>query len=44
MLRRATAADGPEIALLRHGAVAIELTDGSGNEEQEPDALDEWRP
>ena len=28
----------------RHGAVVIELTDGSGNEEREPDALYEWRP
>jgi GNAT superfamily N-acetyltransferase len=28
----------------RHGAVAVELTDGSGNEEREPDALYEWRP
>jgi putative acetyltransferase len=28
----------------RHGAVVIELTDGAGNEEREPDALYEWRP
>ena len=28
----------------RHGAVVIELTDGSENEEREPDALYEWRP
>jgi GNAT superfamily N-acetyltransferase len=28
----------------RHGAKAIDFTDGSGNEEQQPDALYEWRP
>ncbi len=28
----------------RRGAVAIDFTDGSGNEEREPDALYEWRP
>jgi ribosomal protein S18 acetylase RimI-like enzyme len=28
----------------RHGARAIDFTDGSGNEEQQPDALYEWRP
>ena len=28
----------------QHGAVAMEFTDGSGNEERQPDALDEWRP
>jgi GNAT superfamily N-acetyltransferase len=28
----------------RHGCRIIELTDGSGNEEKEPDALYEWRP
>jgi GNAT superfamily N-acetyltransferase len=27
----------------RHGAVAIERTDGSGNEERQPDVLYEWR-
>ncbi|MGW1891888.1 GNAT family N-acetyltransferase [Streptomyces sp. NPDC002004] len=28
----------------RHGFVAVERTDGSGNEEQEPDVRYEWRP
>jgi GNAT superfamily N-acetyltransferase len=28
----------------RHGAKAIDFTDGSGNEERQPDALYEWRP
>ena len=28
----------------RHGCRVVELTDGSGNEEKEPDALYEWRP
>jgi putative acetyltransferase len=28
----------------RHGARVVELTDGSGNEEKQPDALYEWRP
>ena len=28
----------------RHGCRVVELTDGSGNEEREPDALYEWRP
>ncbi len=28
----------------RHGFRLVELTDGSGNEEREPDALYEWRP
>jgi putative acetyltransferase len=28
----------------RHGAVAIDYTDGSANEERRPDALYEWRP
>jgi GNAT superfamily N-acetyltransferase len=28
----------------RHGLVAIELTDGQGNDEKTPDALYEWRP
>jgi len=28
----------------RHGCHLVELTDGSGNEEKEPDALYEWRP
>jgi GNAT superfamily N-acetyltransferase len=28
----------------RHGAVAVEFTDGSENEERQPDALYEWRP
>jgi GNAT superfamily N-acetyltransferase len=27
-----------------HGLVLVELTDGAGNEEREPDALYEWRP
>jgi ribosomal protein S18 acetylase RimI-like enzyme len=27
-----------------HGFRLVELTDGSGNEEKEPDALYEWRP
>ncbi|HEX3700321.1 MAG TPA: GNAT family N-acetyltransferase [Phenylobacterium sp.] len=27
-----------------HGFKLIELTDGAGNEEKEPDALYEWRP
>jgi ribosomal protein S18 acetylase RimI-like enzyme len=28
----------------RHGAVAIRFTEGSDNEERQPDALYEWRP
>jgi GNAT superfamily N-acetyltransferase len=28
----------------RHALVLVELTDGAGNEEREPDALYEWRP
>ncbi|MFF4908783.1 GNAT family N-acetyltransferase [Streptomyces sp. NPDC001260] len=28
----------------RHGFVAVEYTDGSGNEEQEPDVRYAWRP
>ena len=28
----------------RHGCRLVELTDGSGNEEREPDALYEWTP
>ena len=28
----------------RRGLRVVELTDGAGNEEQEPDALYEWRP
>ena len=28
----------------RHGLRLVELTDGAGNEEQEPDALYEWAP
>jgi GNAT superfamily N-acetyltransferase len=28
----------------RHGLRLVELTDGSGNEEKEPDALYEWAP
>jgi GNAT superfamily N-acetyltransferase len=28
----------------RHGCRLVELTDGSGNEEKEPDALYEWHP
>ena len=28
----------------RHGFRVVELTDGSGNEEREPDALYEWTP
>ena len=28
----------------RHGCFLVELTNGSGNEEKEPDALYEWRP
>jgi GNAT superfamily N-acetyltransferase len=28
----------------RHGFRLVELTDGTGNEEREPDALYEWRP
>ena len=28
----------------RHGFVAVELTDGSGNEEREPDVRYAWRP
>jgi len=28
----------------RHGLFVVELTDGAGNEEREPDALYEWRP
>jgi GNAT superfamily N-acetyltransferase len=28
----------------RRGLGVVELTDGSGNEEREPDALYEWRP
>ncbi|TKT00249.1 GNAT family N-acetyltransferase [Streptomyces lasalocidi] len=28
----------------RHGFTAVEFTDGSGNEEREPDVRYEWRP
>ena len=28
----------------RHGLTLVELTDGAGNEEREPDARYEWRP
>jgi GNAT superfamily N-acetyltransferase len=28
----------------RHGFVAVELTDGSGNEERQPDVRYEWKP
>lgn len=28
----------------RHGFVAVEYTDGSGNEEREPDVRYEWQP
>jgi GNAT superfamily N-acetyltransferase len=28
----------------QHGCVAIEFTDGAGNEEKTPDVLYEWRP
>ena len=28
----------------RHGFVAVELTDGRGNEERQPDVRYEWRP
>ena len=28
----------------RNGCRVVELTDGSGNEEREPDALYEWAP
>jgi len=28
----------------RHGFVAVELTDGAGNEERQPDVRYEWRP
>jgi ribosomal protein S18 acetylase RimI-like enzyme len=28
----------------RHGFRLVELTDGAGNEENEPDARYEWRP
>jgi ribosomal protein S18 acetylase RimI-like enzyme len=28
----------------RHGCRVVRLTDGAGNEENEPDALYEWRP
>ena len=28
----------------QHGFPLVELTDGSGNEEREPDALYEWAP
>ena len=28
----------------KHGFRLVELTDGAGNEEKEPDALYEWRP
>jgi hypothetical protein len=28
----------------RHGFVAVTFTDGSGNEEREPDVRYEWRP
>jgi hypothetical protein len=28
----------------RRGLRLVELTDGAGNEEREPDALYEWRP
>ena len=36
--------DGARRFYERHGCVLVELTDGSGNEEKEPDALYEWRP
>ena len=28
----------------KHGLTLVEVTDGAGNEEKEPDALYEWRP
>ena len=36
--------DGARRFYERHGCRLVELTDGSGNEEREPDALYEWRP
>ena len=36
--------EGARRFYVRHGLHLVELTDGSGNEEKEPDALYEWRP
>jgi len=36
--------DGARRFYERHGCRLIDLTDGSGNEEREPDARYEWRP
>jgi GNAT superfamily N-acetyltransferase len=36
--------DGARRFSERHGCRLVELTDGSGNEEGEPDALYEWAP
>jgi GNAT superfamily N-acetyltransferase len=36
--------DGARRFYERHGFRLVELTDGSGNEEREPDALYEWQP
>jgi len=36
--------DGARRFYERHGLRLVELTDGSGNEEREPDALYEWVP
>ena len=36
--------EGARRFYVRHGCRLVELTDGSGNEEKEPDALYEWRP
>ena len=36
--------EGARRFYVRHGCHLVELTDGSGNQEREPDALYEWRP
>jgi ribosomal protein S18 acetylase RimI-like enzyme len=36
--------DGARRFYERHGCVAVDFTDGSGNEEKQPDVLYEWRP
>ena len=36
--------DGARRFYERHGCHVVELTDGTGNEEKEPDALYEWTP
>ena len=36
--------DGARRFYERHGLTLVELTDGAGNEEREPDARYDWRP